>query len=57
MRQGNITPATSTSQGEEVPLQANFIDENLDINLEERNEPVEVIHELMKIISRILLAK
>ena len=51
MRQGNITPATSTSQGEEVPLQANFIDENLDINLEERNEPMEVIHELMKIIS------
>ena len=32
---GDITPVTSTSQEEEVPLQANFIDENLDVNLEE----------------------
>ena len=31
---GDITPVTSTSQEEEVPLQANFIDENLDVNLE-----------------------
>ena len=27
-REGDITPATSTPQEEEVPLQANFIDEN-----------------------------
>ena len=50
MREGDITLATSTSQGEKVPLQANFIDENLDINMEELNEPTEVIHEPMKII-------
>ena len=31
---GDITSVTSTSQEEEVPLQANFIDENLDVNLE-----------------------
>ena len=50
MREGDITPATSTSQEKEVPLQTNFIDENLDINMEELNEPMEVIHEPMKII-------
>ena len=32
-RESEITPATSTSQEEEVPLQANFIDENFDINM------------------------
>ena len=48
--EGDITPATSTSQEEEVPLQANAIDEELDINIEELNEPMEVIHEPMKII-------
>ena len=32
--EGDITHGTSTSQEEEVPLQANFIDENLDVNLE-----------------------
>ena len=31
--EGDITLATSTSQKEEVPLQANFIDENLNINM------------------------
>ena len=50
MREGDVAPATSTSQEEEVPLQANFIYENLDINMEERNEPMEFIHEPMKII-------
>ena len=50
MRDGDITPATSTSQEEDVPVQANFIDKNLDINMEELNEPMEIIHELMKII-------
>ena len=50
VREGDITPATSTSQEEEVPLQPNFIDENLDINMEELNEPMKVIHEPMKII-------
>ena len=34
----------------EVSLQANFIDENLEINIEELNEAMEVIHELIKII-------
>ena len=34
MGKGDITPTTSTSQEEEVLLQANFIDENLDINME-----------------------
>ena len=42
MREGHITPATSTSQEEEVPLQANFIDQNLDINMEELDKPMEV---------------
>ena len=50
VRDGDITPATSTSQEEEVPLQANFIDETLDINIEELNEPMEIIYEPMKII-------
>ena len=50
MREGDITPATSTSREEEVPLQANFTVENLDINMEELNETMEVIHEPMKII-------
>ena len=50
MRVGDITHATSTSQEEEIPLQANFIDENLDINIEEINEPMEFIHEPMKTI-------
>ena len=50
VRKGDITPATSTSQEEEVPLQVNFIDENLGINMEELNELMEVIHEPMKII-------
>ena len=50
MRDGDITPATSTSQEEDVPVQANFIDKNLDINMEELNEPMEIIHEQMKII-------
>ena len=48
VRGGNIIPATSASQEEDVPLQANFIDGNLDINMEEINEPMEVIHEPMK---------
>ena len=43
-----MIPLTSASQEEDVPLQANFIDENLDINMEELNEPMEVIHEPMK---------
>ena len=50
VREGDITPATSTSLEEEVPLKANFLAENLDIKLEELNEPMEVIHEPMKII-------
>ena len=50
MRESEIIPVTSTSQEEEVPLQANFIDENLDVNMEELNEPMEVIHEPVKII-------
>ena len=41
VRAGYITPATSISQEEEeLPLQGNFIDKNLDINLEELNEPM-----------------
>ena len=47
---GYITPVTSTSQEEEVPLQASFIDENLDINMEELNKPMKVILEPMKVI-------
>ena len=43
LREGDITTATSTSQEEKVPLQANFIDGNLDINMKEINEPKEVI--------------
>ena len=50
VRKGDIRPATSTSQKEKVPLQANFIDINLDINMEELNWPKEVIHEPIKII-------
>ena len=50
VRVGDITHATSTSQEEEIPLQANFIDENLDINMEKLNEPMEFIHEPMKTI-------
>ena len=50
VREVDIIPATSTSQEEEEPLQANFIYENLDINIEELNESMEVIHEPMKII-------
>ena len=45
-----IPPASSFSQEDEVPLQASFIDENLDINMEERNEPMKVIHEAKEII-------
>ena len=48
--EGDITHGTSTSQEEEVPLQANFIDENLDIIIGELNEPIEVIHEPMKVV-------
>ena len=33
VRKGDVTPAISSSQEEEVPLQANFIDDNLDINM------------------------
>ena len=47
MRDDDITPATSTSQEEDVPVQANFIDKNLDVNMEELNEPMEIIHEQM----------
>ena len=50
MREVDITPATSTSQEEDEPLQTNFIDENLSINMEELNGSMEVIHEPMKII-------
>ena len=50
VREGDITPATSTSQEDEVPMLANFLDENLDINMEELNEPMEVIYEPMKTI-------
>ena len=50
MREVDITPATSNSQEKAIPLQANFTDENLDINMEELNEPMEFIHEPMKII-------
>ena len=38
MSEGNITSAASTSQEEEVPLQTNFVDENLDITKKELNE-------------------
>ena len=50
MREVDITPATITSQEDEEALQANFIDEHLDINMEELHESLEVIHEPMKII-------
>ena len=50
MKEGDITAGTSTSQEKEVPLQGNFIDEKIDINLEELNETIEVIREPMKII-------
>ena len=33
VRKGDITPAISSSQEEEVPQQANFTDDNLDINM------------------------
>ena len=52
VREVGIKPATSTSQEEEVSQQAHFIDENLDINMVERNEPMEVIHEPVKIVPR-----
>ena len=35
MTEGDITLATSASQKEEVPRQANFIDENLNINMKQ----------------------
>ena len=52
MREGDIITATPTSKGEKVPLQTNFIDETLDINMESElnNVPMEVIHETMKTI-------
>ena len=50
VREGDIIPATLTSQEEEVPLQANCVDEYLDVNMEELNEPMEFIYETMKII-------
>ena len=50
VREVDIAPATSTFQEKKVPQQANFIDENLDINMEELNEPMKFIHEPMKII-------
>ena len=52
VKEGDIKPATSTSQEEEVPLQANSVDGNWDINMEELNGPMKVIHEPMKIIPR-----
>ena len=52
VKEGDIKPTTSTSQEEEVPLQANSMDGNWDINMEELNEPMKVIHEPMKIIPR-----
>ena len=42
MRIDDITPATSTSQEQKVLLEANFIDENLDINVEELNKPMKL---------------
>ena len=51
VKEGDIASATSISQEEEVPLQANSKDENLVINMEELNEPMAVIHESMKIIA------
>ena len=50
LREGSVTPATSTSQEEGVHLQANLVHGNLNINVEELNEPMEVIYEPMKII-------
>ena len=50
LREGSVTPATSTSQEEGVHLHANLIHWNLNINMEELNEPMEVIHKPMKII-------
>ena len=50
-REVNITPPTSTSQEDEKSLQANFIDEYLDINMEEINESIELIHEPMEVIN------
>ena len=50
VREGDIAPATSTSQEEEVLLQSNFVDENLDINMEKLGEPMGVIGEPMTII-------
>ena len=49
VREGDITPAASNSREEKVSLQANFRDENLDINMEELNEPMEVIHKPIKL--------
>ena len=47
-RESDIAPASIFSQEEEVPLQASFMDENLDINIEELNEPMKCIHEAKK---------
>ena len=38
LKEGDIIPATSISQEENIPLQASFIDEILDINMEDRNK-------------------
>ena len=51
VREGDITPVPWTSREEEVTLQANFLDQNLDINMEGLDEPIDVIHEPIKIIS------
>ena len=51
VREGDFTPASSNSQEEEPLLQSNFIDENLDINMEKLNKLMERIQEPMKIIA------
>ena len=38
LKEGDIIPATSISQEENIPLRASFIDEILDINMEDRNK-------------------
>ena len=50
MREGEIKSAFLFSQEEQLPLQASFMDEGLEINMEELNEPMKVIHEAKKII-------
>ena len=45
-----ITPLTSNFQEEEVILQADFVDNSLDINIKELHEPKKVIYEPVKII-------